>query len=69
MVLYDGISNDKEKAEAEAEGLKVLTLDELMDEGRNSDVVLEPEKVKPDDYYMLNYTSGTTGDSKGVKVS
>ena len=22
-----------------------------------------------DDIYMLNYTSGTTGDSKGVKVS
>ena len=40
-----------------------------MEEGRKSDVALEPEKVQKDDYYMLNYTSGTTGDSKGVKVT
>ena len=26
------------------------------------------EKVTRDDYYMLNYTSGTTGNPKGVKV-
>jgi len=32
-------------------------------------VVLEPEAVTRDDVYMLNYTSGTTGDSKGVKVT
>lgn len=32
-------------------------------------MVLEPEAVTRDDVYMLNYTSGTTGDSKGVKVS
>jgi len=30
---------------------------------------LQPEAVSRDDIYMLNYTSGTTGDSKGVKVS
>ena len=40
-----------------------------MEAGRNSSIVLEPEMVEKDDIYMLNYTSGTTGDSKGVKVT
>lgn len=69
LVLFDGISNQQEKEEAESLGVRILTLDEVMEEGRQSDVVLKPEDVDKDDYYMLNYTSGTTGDSKGVKVS
>ena len=69
LVLFDGISNESEMKQAEEIGLKVLTLDKVMEEGRNSGVTLEPEKVDKDDYYMLNYTSGTTGDSKGVKVT
>ena len=40
-----------------------------MEAGKNGGITLEPEKVTKDDYYMLNYTSGTTGDSKGVKVT
>ena len=47
----------------------MLTLDEVREAGRNSGAVLEPQNVGRDDIYMLNYTSGTTGDSKGVKVS
>ena len=69
MVLIDGLSNEAEKAAAEAAGIRVLTFEAVMEEGRKSDVVLKPEEVKRDDYYMLNYTSGTTGDSKGVKVT
>ena len=69
VVLFDGISNEAEKTAAEEAGIRVLTLDEVMEEGRKSDVVLKPEEVQRDDYYMLNYTSGTTGDSKGVKVT
>ena len=69
LVLFDGISNQEEMDKAEAAGIKCYTLDQVMDEGRKSEAVLEPEKVVKDDYYMLNYTSGTTGDSKGVKVT
>jgi len=68
-VLFDGLSNAEEKKQAEEAGIRVLTFDEVMDAGRGSDVVLKPEEVDKDDYYMLNYTSGTTGDSKGVKVT
>lgn len=28
-----------------------------------------PYEASPDDIYMLSYTSGTTGDPKGVKLS
>jgi long-subunit acyl-CoA synthetase (AMP-forming) len=69
VVLFDGLSNDEEKSQAEQLEIKVYTLDEVMEAGKSSSVELKPEEVDTDDYYMLNYTSGTTGDSKGVKVS
>jgi long-chain acyl-CoA synthetase len=47
----------------------VFTLDEVREAGRASSVALQPELVTREDVYMLNYTSGTTGDSKGVKIS
>ena len=47
----------------------MFTLDEVREAGRQSSQVLHPELVERDDIYMLNYTSGTTGDSKGVKVT
>ena len=40
-----------------------------MQAGRQSNRMLRPELLGRDDVYMLNYTSGTTGDSKGVKVT
>lgn len=49
--------------------IKVYSLDDVREAGRSSNITLDPEAVGRDDIYMLNYTSGTTGDSKGVKVS
>ena len=34
-----------------------------------SDVTPEFTYPEPHDFYMLSYTSGTTGDSKGVKMT
>lgn len=73
VVIFDSensgkLGDDRERAESQY-GIRVFTLDEVREEGRKSTVKLEPELVGPDDIYMLNYTSGTTGDSKGVKVS
>ena len=45
MVLFDGLSNEPEKKQAEELGIRVLTLDEVMEAGKNSEVALEPEKV------------------------
>ena len=42
---------------------------DLIKEGENP--VGAPDFVlpKPEDVYILSYTSGTTGDPKGVKIS
>ncbi len=45
LVLFDGLSNAEEKAQAEEAVMKVYTLDEVMEIGRSKDVKLEPEKV------------------------
>ena len=49
--------------------LALFTFPEIVDRGRKglvSFIVLEP---KPDDCFMLCYTSGVTGDPKGVKLT
>ena len=69
VVLFDGIINEEEKQKIESFGVKVHTFNGVMDVGRKSDVVLEPEKVNEDDTCYLFYTSGTTGDSKGAKAT
>ena len=52
--------------------LNIYTFDQVRASGRGLGgqvCQLQPELVGRDDIYMLNFTSGTTGDSKGVKVS
>ena len=48
-----------------------MTLDAVREEGRGRSAgeTINYESIQRDDIYMLNYTSGTTGDSKGVKIS
>lgn len=50
-------------------GLTVHTLNELREIGQDSDIALKPEEASVSDVYILNYTSGTTGDSKGVQIT
>jgi hypothetical protein len=45
VVLFDGLSNEEEKSKAEALGMRVLTLDEVMEAGKSSDVELKPDEV------------------------
>ena len=61
---------DENKAQAEELGIRVFSFDEVLEAGKhNSGIELHPENVDPDDIIMLNYTSGTTGQPKGVKVT
>jgi len=73
IVLFDSNSIEESKVQLARDsfGIRVLTLDEIREAGRNagSSVVLQPHALERDDVFMLNYTSGTTGDSKGVKIS
>jgi len=52
-------------------GINVISLDAVREEGRgaSANVEIDTSGLQRDDIYMLNYTSGTTGDSKGVKIS
>ena len=47
----------------------IRRFEEVMEEGKNASSAPEFVEAKPDDYYMFSYTSGTTGDSKGVMLN
>ena len=51
--------------------MKILTYDEVIDAGRQAKASGNYSSVvsKPEDVFMFSYTSGTTGDPKGVKVT
>lgn len=46
-----------------------MTQFEKVTDTRKTDDTPEFTKPEADDFYMLSYTSGTTGDSKGVKMT
>jgi long-chain acyl-CoA synthetase len=55
------------REEASAAGIDVMDMSELIGQMENKQVALE--ETRPDDTYIFSYTSGTTGDSKGVKLN
>ena len=52
---------------AESVGMKVTTFDEVMAQGKKN-ASWKMANIVPDDTCMFSYTSGTTGDPKGVKL-
>ena len=55
-------------AKAEAQGTSLRKFEDVIAVGKANSS--SPRTVpKPEDIYVLSYTSGTTGDSKGVKLS
>jgi len=67
LISMDAIDSDLVQ-EAAAVNITVSTFDEIMKQGKENKA---PDYIEPteDDYFMFSYTSGTTGDAKGVMTS
>lgn len=54
---------------AEKAGIKIFTFSEIISKGKEVAATnAQLPEAKPEDVYMLSYTSGTTGDPKGVML-
>uniref|UniRef100_A0A915CUT6 long-chain-fatty-acid--CoA ligase n=1 Tax=Ditylenchus dipsaci TaxID=166011 RepID=A0A915CUT6_9BILA len=60
----DGKESSSVEAVAEKHGIKVHILQNLLDEGESA--VQADVEPKPEDTYLICYTSGTTGNLKGL---
>ena len=67
LIVVDTISDELKQAAQEA-GLAVHSWEGVIQAGEGGDAPKFVESHK-DDIYIFSYTSGTTGDSKGAKLS
>lgn len=68
LIVFENGITDQEKAQCEEAGLTLYTLEEVVFKGRESQNKTFNEP-KPNDCFAFSYTSGTTGDPKGVKLT
>jgi long-chain acyl-CoA synthetase len=71
LVVFEEDLSQEERTLAEKAGLAIFTMQEVIMKGReakkNGEVNIEEPET--DDCLMFSYTSGTTGDPKGVKLT
>ena len=67
IVSFESDVSAQDLQDAEANNIKITTFDEVLSAGASYSKwsLYDPN---PEDVYMLSYTSGTTGDPKGVKL-
>ena len=67
IIAYDDNVSDEDKEIAEKAGIKITTFNEIVAKGKEF-LTTNPTlpEVTKEDVFLLSYTSGTTGDPKGV---
>ena len=68
IVSMEGAVDEEHQKLCDEAGLTIFTLEELVEKGAAYSNK-QDRSPGPDDTYMLSYTSGTTGDPKGVKLT
>lgn len=66
FVCFDDITEQQKEKLAKV-GVKLWSLDDVIAAGKDLDIPFQ--KQTENDYPLFSYTSGTTGDSKGVKLT
>jgi len=68
LIVFENTISQADRELAEEAGIKLHTLEDVIKAGREASekTLKEPG---PDSTMMFSYTSGTTGDPKGVKLS
>ena len=67
IVLFDQ-STEEQKIEAKSAGLNLYDFKDIIEVGRGHPELVLTDPT-PDSIYMFCYTSGTTGDPKGAKLT
>ena len=69
LIVIEKEDDEETYKQLEELGLKTFSWEEIEQKGKNEGQNLTLNNAKPDDICTINYTSGTTGYPKGVKVS
>lgn len=68
VISFDEVTEEKRRAGQDAD-VKIFHFNEVIDIGKQQGGALELDAPTPETVYMFCYTSGTTGDPKGVMLS
>jgi long-chain acyl-CoA synthetase len=71
IVGFEDTVTEEQKEAAKKVGIELFTIFQLVEDGRQMvrDGKATQREPTPDDCFMFSYTSGTTGDPKGVKLT
>lgn len=69
IIIYEPTINQDLLKLADTVGVSLTTIEECIEVGKQNFAAWSPAEIVTDDTCMFSYTSGTTGDPKGVKLS
>jgi long-chain acyl-CoA synthetase len=69
LIIVEKEDDEETAKNLELLGFNIFTWDQVVEKGKEEGQNIVLTKPKPDDITIINYTSGTTGLPKGVKVS